>query len=157
MSSGVKAGLIGAGAGLVLSLIGLIPIVGCCTGILGLLVYAGVGVLAAYWLTPPRSAGAGAGAGAIAGLISGVGGSVVTTISAIVQGIMGTTTDTLAFLDPQVMDQLIELGIDPDMFATFTGVGGGILGGAMCCVGSLAIGAALGAIGGAIMAAVKQD
>jgi hypothetical protein len=157
MSSGLKAGLIGAGVGLVLSLIGLIPFVGCCTGIIGLLVYAGVGVLAAYWLTPPRSAGAGAGAGAIAGLISGVGGSVVTTISAIVQGIMGTTTNAVSFIDPQIMQQLIDAGIDPDMFAMFAGVGGGILGGAMCCVGSLAIGAALGAIGGAIMAAAKPD
>jgi hypothetical protein len=90
-------------------------------------------------------------------LISGVGGSVVTTISAIVQGIMGTTTDAWSMLDPQVMDQLLDMGVDPEMFAMFTGVGGGILGGAMCCVGSLAIGAALGAIGGAIMAAVKQD
>ena len=157
MSSGVKAGLIGAGVGLVLSLIGLIPLVGCCTGIIGLLVYAGVGVLAAYWLTPPRSAGAGAGAGAIAGLISGVGGSVVTTISAIVQGILGTTTDTLDLFGPEVMQQLTDVGIDPEMFAMFTGIGGGILGGAMCCVGSLAIGAALGAIGGAIMAAAKPD
>ena len=157
MSSGLKAGLIGAGVGLVLSLIGLIPIVGCCTAIIGLLVYAGAGVLAAYWLTPPRSAGTGAGVGAIAGLISGVGGSVVTTISAIIQGIMGTTTDALALVDPQIMEQLVDAGIDPEMFAMFTGTAGGIIGGAMCCVGSLAIGAALGAIGGAIMAAAKPD
>jgi hypothetical protein len=55
------------------------------------------------------------------------------------------------------MQQLAEMGIDPEMFAMFTGTAGGILGGAMCCVGSLVIGAALGAIGGAVMAAAKPD
>ena len=156
MSSGLKAGLIGAGVGLVLSLFGLIPFVGCCTLFIGWAVYAGAGVLAAYWLMPPRSAGKGAGVGAIAGLISGLGASVVPTISAIVQGIAGTT-NAASFVDPQMMQQLVDMGIDPEMFAMFTGTAGSILGGAMCCVGSLLIGAALGTIGGAIMAAAKSD
>lgn len=156
MSAGLKAGLVGAGIGLVLSLIGLIPAVNCCTSLIGLLVYAGVGVLAGFWLTPPRTAGAGAGAGAIAGVISGVGGSIVTTISAIIYGITGKG-QSVALADPQVLQQLEQAGIDPEMFAVFTGVGGGILGGAICCAGSLAIGAALGAIGGAIFAAAKRD
>ena len=42
-----------------------------------------------------------------------------------------------------------------------TGAGGGVAGGltvgAMCCLGSLAIGAALGAIGGAIFGAAKSE
>ena len=157
MSSGIKAGLIGAAAGVVLGLIGLIPVVGCCTGILGLLVYVAVGALAAFWMTPPRNAGAGAGQGAIAGVISGIGGGVVSSAMALIYALTGSTNQVL--LDPQVMQQLEEAGIelDPQMLSFFTGTAGGVLGCGLCCVGSLAIGAALGAIGGAVFAAVKQN
>jgi hypothetical protein len=86
-------------------------------------------------------------------LIAGVGGSVVSTIVAILQGIRGTAIDQLAAIDPQVLQQLEQMGIDQDVFATFTGIGGGV----MCCLGSLVIGAALGALGGAILAATKPE
>ena len=58
--AGLKAGLIGGGVLVVLTLIALIPIpfLSCiCCGV-DLLVYLGVGALAANFLTPPRTAGA---------------------------------------------------------------------------------------------------
>ena len=47
MSPSLKAGLIGAAAAVVLSLLGLIPCVGICTSLLMLVLYIGVGVLVA--------------------------------------------------------------------------------------------------------------
>ncbi len=155
--AGLKAGLIGAAIIFVLTLLSQIPGVGCfCCG-LNWLSYAGIGVLAAYFLSPPRSAGTGAGAGAIAGLISGgLGGLVWTVIMAIQVAITGTG-DIMSAIDPQTMRQLLDLGIDPDMFAIFSGVGGVAIGGAMCCLTGLAVGAGMGAIGGAIFAAAKPN
>ncbi len=154
MSAGLKAGLIGAAAGFLVSLLSLIPMVGCCFSLAGLLVYVGAGALAAFWLVPPRSAGAGAGQGAIAGVLSGLGSSIVSTIMAIVYGLTGSGR---SMLDATTMAQLEEAGLDPEMFSMFASTGGSILGGAMCCVGGLLLGAALGAIGGAITAAIKRD
>lgn len=157
MSSGIKAGLIGAGAGIVLGLLGLIPTIGCCFNIVALLVYVVAGVLAALWIPPIRSVGAGAGQGAIAGLITGIGSSVVGVISSVIYGLTGGTGR--AVIDPTLLDQLAEQGVelDPEMLSFMTGVGGGLLGGAMCCVFGLALGVGLGAAGGAIFAAVKKD
>lgn len=155
--AGLKAGLIGAAIILVMTLLSQIPGVGCiCCG-LTFLVYAGIGVLAGFFLTPPRTAGTGAGAGAIAGLVSGAAGGIVWIIVMAVTVAFGDTGDIMSAIDPQTMRQLLELGIDPEMFATFSGVGGAALGGGMCCLTGLAIGAGMGAIGGAIFAAIKPD
>jgi len=157
--AGLKAGLIGAAIVFVLTLLSQIPAVGCvCCG-LNWLSYAGIGALAAYFLAPPRSAGAGAGAGAIAGLISGaIGGLIWTVIMAIKMAITGTG-NLVSTIDPQTMQQLAELGVDisPEMFAAFSGVVGMAIAGGMCCLTGLAVGAGLGAIGGAIFAAAKPD
>lgn len=155
--AGLKAGLIGAAVLLVLTLLSQIPAVGCiCCGV-SLLAYAGVGVLAGFFLTPPRSAGIGAGAGAIAGVISGVVAGVVQALVLAVQTLIAGPGEFASLLDPEQMRQLSELGVDPETFAAFTGTGGVALGGALCCLSSLAIGAVLGAIGGAIFAAVKAE
>ena len=162
-NAGLKAGLIGAAILFVLTLLALIPVafLDCvCCGV-ELLAYAGIGVLAGSFLTAPRDAGTGAGAGAIAGVISGLVAGIISMIVAAIQGATGAASAGL--LDPQMLEQLTELGVelDPEMLEIFTGAGAGagmgILGGSLCCVGSLAIGAALGAIGGAIFGASKSD
>lgn len=154
--AGLKAGLIGAAIIFVLTLLSQIPAVGCvCCG-LNWLSYAGIGALAAYFLAPPRSAGTGAGAGAIAGLISGaIGGLIWTIIMAIQMAIAGTEN----LVDFRTMQQLADLGVDisPEMFAALSGVGGVAIAGGMCCLTGLAVGAGLGAIGGAIFAAAKPN
>jgi hypothetical protein len=160
MSSSVKAGLIGAAAAVVLSLLSLIPCLGCISSILGFLLYVAVGVLAAYWMEPPRTAGAGAGAGAVAGLITSLVGGIATMIVSTLRflisgGAQAAMTQIPSQLPPELLDQLNEMGID------LTGAAmtiGGVLGiSAMCCVAGLVLAAALGAIGGAITASVKSD
>lgn len=153
--AGLKAGLVGAVVAAVLSLLSLVPCLGCVTGILGLLWYVGVGVLAAYWLEPPRTTGDGAGAGAIAGVITGlVGGVVGMIVGAIQFSTAGGPASVMSQIPPEALRQLQDAGIDPGMFASI----GGVLGvSAVCCVFGLVLAAVLGAVGGAIMAAARSD
>lgn len=162
--AGLKAGLIGAGVLGLLVLIDLvrsliIPVsgaLGCaCCGV-ELLAYAGIGVLAGVFLSPPRDAGAGAGAGAIAGVLSGVGAGIMTIITAAGRMLFAGGR-MVSMIDPAQARQLMEAGIDPQMLATFSGWGGVFIGGGLCCLGWIAIGAGLGALGGLIFAAAKSD
>lgn len=153
----VKAGLIGAGAAIVLSLLSLIPCVGCISTILGLVLYIGVGVLAAYWMEPPRKAGPAAKQGAIAGLITALVGGftniIVSTIRFSVAGGQAAVMRQLRQLPPEALRQLEELGIQPGAFASL----GSVIGlQAVCCTLGLLLAAALGAAGGAIMASIQS-
>lgn len=158
MQASLKAGAIGAGAAVVLALLSLIPCAGCFTWILGLLLYIGVGALAAYWLPPVRTAGGGAGAGALAAIIAAIVGGIVNMIIAalrfVISGGPGAAMREMSQLPPEVMRQLYDAGVDPRIFASI----GGIIGvSAVCCVVGLVIAAVLGAIGGVILAAVKPE
>lgn len=155
--AGLKAGLIGAAVILVMTLLNQIPGVGCFCCPLTFLVYAGIGALAGFFLIPPRTAGTGAGAGAIAGLISGAISGLVWSIVMAIQMALAGPGEIMSYIDPRQMQQLTELGIDPEMFTMFSGVGGVAITGGLCCLTGLAAGAGLGAIGGAIFAAVKAD
>jgi hypothetical protein len=157
--AGLKAGLIGAAAIFVLTLLNQISIpgVGCVCCPLTLLAYAGIGVLAGYFLVPPRTPGTGAGAGAIAGLVSGAVGGIIWIIALIIQMATTDAADIMANIPPDTLRQLTELGVDPDMIAMFSGAGGAALAGGMCCLTGLAVGAGLGAIGGAIFSATKPE
>ena len=152
---GVKAGLVGAAVAVLLSLLRLVPCVGCIASILGLALYVGAGVLAAYWLTPPRAAGDGAGAGAIAGVITALVGGVVSIIVGAAQfAIMGGPAAVMRNIPPESLRELERAGIDPRMFVSI----GGVIGiEATCCVAGLVIAAVLGAIGGMIMASAKSN
>jgi hypothetical protein len=152
---GVKAGLVGAAVAVLLSLLRLVPCIGCIASILGLALYVGAGVLAAYWLTPPRTTGDGAGAGAIAGLITALAGGVVNIVVGAIQfTLMGGQAAVLHEIPPESLRQLEQAGIDPRIFVSL----GGIVGiEATCCVAGLVIAAVLGAIGGMIMASAKSN
>jgi hypothetical protein len=157
--AGLKAGLIGAGAILVMTLLNQIQIpgIGCVCCPLTLLVYAGIGVLAGYYLVPPRTPGAGAGAGAIAGLVSGAVGGIIWIVALAIQMAMTDTADIMSNIPPETLRQLTELGVDPQAFAALSGPVGGALTGGMCCLSGLAIGAGLGAIGGAIFSSIRSE
>ena len=162
--AGLKGGLIGAGIAFLLTLTSLLPtlvpiqFLGCiCCG-LPLLAYAGAGVLGGVFLTPPRSTGTGAGAGAIAGLIGGVGNTLAWMIITGIQMLISGAQDVTSTLDPQTLRQLSEIGISPEIFAALSsGLPSVFIGGGICCLLSLAIGAGLGALGGLIFAAAKKD
>jgi hypothetical protein len=144
--AGLKAGLIGVVVLLVMTAIeNLMPVAGALAYVLcgiGMLIYVGIGVLAGFFLAPPRTPGKGAGAGAIAGLISGAINGVVGLIIISVRMAQGLGYPGL---DAQQMQQLNEMGMNPQLLAI-----PGVLCGAV-------IGAGVAAIGGAILAAVKPD
>ncbi len=154
MSPWLKAGLIGGLILVGLNLLGLIPCVGALTCGLGILAYAGIGALAAYWLPPVREAGQGAGQGALAAMLAAVIGGIVNTIVATIQMALTDTAAVLSQIPPDVLRQLQEAGVDPSMFV---GPTAGVMFGSMCCVGGLVIAAILGAIGGAVLAAIRPE
>ena len=77
MSGWLKAGLIGAAIVVVLKVLQLVPCVNCCAIPAEWVAYGCIGALAAYWIIPVRTMGAGAGQGALAGLIAAAVGGVV--------------------------------------------------------------------------------
>lgn len=150
----LKAAGIGAGAMVVLSLLGQIPIVGlvcCCLVWLG---YAGIGVLYGVFA---KQNGMQIEAGPIA-----LGGALAAAIAGVAQGLISgiislifTSGDAMA----QAFTQLEASGVDvpPEMMNLYTGASFGIL---VLFIGlcfSVVFGAALGAIGGAIYGAVQRD
>lgn len=143
----VKAGGVGAGVLLVLNLLGLIPCVGCITLILTLLVYVGVGVLAALWMKPPRDGASGAKHGAVAALAAGLISGLVNMVLAGIQfSISGTSqmTEVINNLPPDQAAALAQAGISPAALGV-----GAVLGlSAGCCLLGILIAAGLGALGG---------
>lgn len=157
MSPSLKAGLIGAAVAVVLTLLGLVPCVGCFTSILSLVLYIGVGVLTARWMEPPQDAGKAAGGGAVAGMITALGGGITNVIVSAVRFTVGggqaAIIRQLQQLPPEIRDVWRDLGIDPRMLAR---PGYAIGGSALCCGLGLVLAAALGAAGGAIAVALQQ-
>lgn len=154
MKPWVKAGLIGGAVVVVLNLLGIIPCLGVITCGLGILAYAGVGALAAYWMPPVRMAGQAAGQGALAAGLASVIGGIVNWIVVTVQFALTDTASVISSMPQESLQQLRDAGIDP---ATFTGTGAGAAFGGICCGVGLLIAIVLGAIGGAIFAAIKSD
>lgn len=157
ISPWLKAGLIGGAALIVLDLLGLIPCVGLVTCILGLLAYACIGALAAYWMPPVRMADRAAGQGALAAILAALISGIVNTILILIQTAVMGSARILSQIPPQTLRQLQDAGVDPQMLKMFTGPRGALLGGSICCVGGLILAAILGAIGGAIFAGIKSD
>ena len=158
--AGLKAGLIGGAIIAVLQLVGLIPniFLSCCTCLVILAACVGTGVLAAYWLPIPRSAGDGAGAGAIAGvvagIIAGIFGMIITALQFV---IFGGTAGVLARMPPEFFDAMRDAGMDPNTFGGAASIGGVIGASALCCIVGMVFAAVLGAIGGAILAAMQSE
>jgi hypothetical protein len=154
MPGWLRAGLIGAAGVTVLNLLGLIPMVGCCTFFLGLIAYIAIGALAASYIPPVRAAGQGAGQGALASLVAGLVGSVVSLIISLVQGALMDSSAMVSQIPPELLQQMRDVGVSPEMLA---GLGGAAIMGSLCCVAGMVIAAVLGAIGGAIYAAAKSQ
>jgi hypothetical protein len=142
--AGLKAGLIGAVVMAVVTVItSLLPLAVSTVGSLvscgiSLVLYVGIGALAGFFLTAPRTPGKGAGAGAIAGLISWFLASVV-SVAMMAAGL------SAALDSPQVQQAIEQGGYNPMTL---------VLIGLPC---SLALGVGVAAIGGAIYAAIQPD
>jgi hypothetical protein len=152
----IRAGILGGIALIVLDLLGLIPLVGVCALLLGVVVYAAAGAAAAHWLPPPRTAGPAAGQGALAGLIAALIGTLAQVALIPLSITMAGGSQNLAnMLPPESLSQLQQVGIDPQaLFSSGTYAGITLV----CCLpAALVIGAGLGALGAAIYAAVRSD
>jgi hypothetical protein len=154
MAPWIKAGLIGGAILIILNLLGLIPCVGLITCILGLAVYAGIGVLAASWIPPVREAGSAAGQGALAALLAALIGGIVNVIAMTAQMALLGGAEMLSQIPPEMLEPMYEAGIDPSIV---TGPLGGFMSGSLCCLGGLFLAAILGALGGAIFAGIKPE
>lgn len=127
-------------------------IVGSCACLPFFLVYPAIGVLAALWMPPPRSAGQGAQAGALAGLVAGVVDGIVTVVWMLVLVLLGISQRYLAQFSPAMLYSLKKSG----MYFLFTP--SGLMATALCnAVIFIAWAAVFGALGGAIYAAIKRE
>jgi len=152
----LKAGLIGAAIMVVLSLLSMVPFLGCLTLPLQFLAYLGVGGLAAAYMLPHRetgpAAGQGALAGLVAGLVSGLVGLILTPVSLATQGGAAAIINQMP---PDMLRQFEQAGVDPSLLfntGTITGMT------ALCCLpAGLMVGAILGALGGLLYASIKPE
>ena len=135
----LKAGLIGAGIGFVLTIVATL-LTPFCNPCLALLLGLGVGVLAAVWERPATSE-ASAGEGAKAGAIAGVGGLLGQMIGAVANGFLVGPRGVANFL--RQLDIQIPGPITPRSYWIYN-LGGNCL----CAVVNVALGAGLGALGG---------
>ncbi|HHS97250.1 MAG TPA: hypothetical protein ENK08_05040 [Chloroflexi bacterium] len=143
-SMALKAGLIGAAAGLVVALLGRIPFIGCIIGPLGWAVAVAAGTLYVHYAAEGGrkvEIGEGALGGALAGGIAGLAQSLVSGILILLFGPVRAAASLLG--RGQVGAAAISAGV------TLVSVIGGIVGGTI-------IGAALGALGGVIYTAVNK-
>ena len=160
MSPWLKSGLIGALALIIINLFNLIlfnliPLAGCCIFSLTLIAFFVIGLLAAYWMDPPRDAGPAAGQGALAALIAGIVSGILVLLIALVQTSLIDMSFYLQQIPPDVRAQFLQTtGIPPRLLF---GVGGGAIFGSLCCSVEILLAVALGAFGGAIYAAIKSD
>ncbi|MFN3763882.1 MAG: hypothetical protein ACK4WK_11875 [Anaerolineae bacterium] len=170
----LKAGLIGGGVLAVWAAISALAplvrgaVISFCACILVLMTHLGIGVLAAWWLKPPRTAKEGAKEGALAGLAAGVIHLVASIlialiISPIVAQHMVSETFQEIFQPLQMPREVrIALEIISETAAEVAGVTSSISHGvtgmkAVCGICTLPLVVALSAVSGAILAAVKRD
>lgn len=133
----LKAGLVGAGVSLVLALVTAV-ITPCCNPCVAILLGLGVGALAATWERTATSE-ASAGAGAKAGAIASVGGLIGQMLGAVANGfIVGPSgaAEIYRRLD-------IQVPMNTQSYWAYN-LGSNCL----CAVVNVALGAALGAVGG---------
>ena len=159
MKKALLAGLIGGIVGSLLTLpaflIYLLPIelgltITLCACIPYMLLYPGVGVLAAYWLTPPRSLQQGAIAGTLAGSVAFFIDGVFTFIVALLFVLSGVYEQSMLDLFPNswLYTPGLELLTSPTgmLIITFSTV-----------IFNIVIGTLMGALGGLVYAAMKPD
>ena len=155
MKTWVRAGLIGGVAGIILTLpaflsfylpLTLGSIISTCASLVFLLLYPGVGALAAYWLRTPRETKQAAIDGALAGLLAfGIDGIATILITLIVAATGGLE---------QYMSQFAPY-ISPDMLATANTFTTTLI--TVCSCMNVLLGVMFSAFGGWIFASVRPN
>ena len=155
MKTWLKAGLIGGLVGSVLTLpvlltfylpIGLGAVITSCLSIVFLLLYPGVGVLAAFWLPKPRTTKQGAMDGALAGFVAftidGIATVLITLIATWTGGLERYVLQLIPDFRPDMLDSVATLSIA--LIAGFS------------CVNIL-VGVMFSALGGFVFASMKPE
>jgi len=159
MKTWLKAGLVGGVAGVLLTLpvflvfylpLALGSIISTCASIVFLLLYPGVGVLAAFWLPKPRTTRQGAIDGALAGLVAFSIDSVATIVITLVAMWTGGLEQYIRQLAPYLGSN-----ITPDLLATTNSLVVSLIVGFSCI--NVLIGVLFSALGGLIFASVKSN
>ena len=120
---GLRAGILGAAASVILSLLALIPFFGCLIMPISLFLYLGIGMLAAYLQLrrrPHTSKQRVAQLGFLAGLVTGLADGVVGLATVpLALPLTGGSQAILAQLPPSVLDLVAGLGLAPaQLFST---------------------------------------
>jgi hypothetical protein len=139
-SVALKAGLIGAGLGLVVAVLGRIPFLGCISCFLGPLAALVTGALYVQFATGKVELADGALGGAVAGAISGA-------VNSLFSGLMN-----LIFGTAQAASDLLGGEFGAAALTAGASVGSVLVG---IVVGAI-VGAVLGLVGGIIYAAIKK-
>ena len=161
---GLKAGVIGGIgalllviAGVVVELIPQLAVLSCCVTILYLVLWLGVGVLAAFFAAKqaPLTTSDATTAGATAGLVTGIIGGLLEMIASGITALVRSPAEVLQQIPPEQLRSLEELGIDPQLFASpLFSVGTTFV---CCCLFGSVVAAALGAIGGLLYAVFTRE
>jgi len=155
MKTWLKAGLVGGVVGIVLTLpaflafyipVGLGLFISSCASIVFLLLYPGVGMLAAFWLPKPRVTKQGAIDGALAGLIAFGIDSIATILLTLIVAWTGGLEQYMAQFSPYMSS---------DAFATTNAVTIATIAGFSCI--NVLIGVFSSALGGLVFASVKPN
>jgi len=155
MKTWLKAGLIGGIAGVILTLpaflafylpLELGSIISTCASIVFLLLYPGVGILAAFWLPTPRTTKQGAIDGALAGLLAFSIDSIATIIITLIVMWTGGLEQYMSQFAPY---------LSPEMLATANTFTVALIAGCSCI--NVLIGMLLSALGGFVFASVKPN
>jgi hypothetical protein len=154
---GLRAGILGAAASIILSLLALIPFFGCLIMPISLLLYVGIGMLAAYLQLrrrPQTSKQRIAQLGFLAGLVTGLADGVVGLATVpLALPMTGGSEAILAQLPPWVADLLSGLGLAPaDVFST----GGLFVLAALIAILTVVLATLLGTVGSLIYAATPK-
>lgn len=151
----LQAGLFGAALVVILEIIALLPYVGLCIALPLLPVaYVATGLIVVRVGDFTPGVGEAAQAGMVAGLMASlIGGVVAMFLAPIRLALAGGSEPLVAALPPEVVQWLVEAGLDPvavvDLLA---GVGAGLA----CCVVQILGGVLLAATGAALYAAFRQ-
>jgi len=155
MKTWIRAGLVGGIAGIVLTLPAFLAfyiplelgfIITTCASAVFLLLYPGVGVLAAYWLPPPRTTKQGAIDGALAGLLAFSIDSIATIIITLIVMWTGGLEQYMSQFAPY---------LSPDTLTTTNTFTVALIAGCSCI--NVLIGMLLSALGGFVFALAKPN
>lgn len=151
----LQAGLFGGGIAVLLGFIALLPYIGLCISLpLYPLAFFFTGMavvrVADQQAGVSQASAAGAAAGAIAGI---VGGLAALFLAPLRLAVAGGAEELVASLPPDVVQSLVEAGLDPVAVMELLG---GVGAGALCCSAQLVSGALLAAAGAALYAAYRR-